>query len=125
MAQVLGFGGVFFKAADPDAVRDWYRRVLGFDVKDWGGATFQPSGAGYQIWSPHAADTKSFDPSPHPFMVNLMVDDLEGVLEKVKAAGVEPLGREDLDEYGRFAWVLDPAGVKVELWEPPAKPSAD
>ncbi|HEX3701624.1 MAG TPA: VOC family protein [Phenylobacterium sp.] len=120
MAQVLGIGGVFFKAADPDAVRDWYRRVLGFEVEDWGGVNFKPAARGYQVWSPHAADTKYFEPSPHPFMVNLMVDDLDGVLEKVKAAGVEPLGREDMEDYGKFAWVMDPAGVKVELWEPPA-----
>jgi predicted enzyme related to lactoylglutathione lyase len=119
MAQVLGFGGVFFKAEDPAAVGDWYRRVLGFEVEDWGGATFKAHGRGQQVWSPHAADTKYFEPSAHPFMVNLMVDDLDGVLEKVRAAGVEPLGREDMEAYGRFAWILDPAGVKVELWEPP------
>jgi predicted enzyme related to lactoylglutathione lyase len=123
MAQVLGFGGVFFKAQDPAAVRDWYSRVLGFEVEDWGGVNFKPADRGYQVWSPHAADTKYFEPSTHPFMVNLMVDDLDGVLAKAKAAGVEPLGREDMDEYGSFAWIVDPAGVKLELWQPPAEPS--
>jgi catechol 2,3-dioxygenase-like lactoylglutathione lyase family enzyme len=117
MAQVLGIGGIFFKADDKVAVEDWYRRVLGFDIQKWGGAMFKPTNRAYQVWTPFAGDTKHFEPSTHPFMVNLMVDDLDGVLEKAKAAGVEPLGREDGD-YGKFAWILDPAGVKLELWEP-------
>jgi catechol 2,3-dioxygenase-like lactoylglutathione lyase family enzyme len=120
MAQVLGFGGVFFKAADPAALGEWYRRVLGFDVQDFGGAMFPAAGRAYQIWTPFAADTKYFEPSAHPFMVNLMVDDLDGVLAKAKAEGVEPLDRQDSDDYGKFAWIVDPAGVKVELWEPAA-----
>jgi catechol 2,3-dioxygenase-like lactoylglutathione lyase family enzyme len=117
MAQVLGFGGVFFKVDDPAALGDWYRRVLGFDVQEWGGAMFPAADRAYQIWTPFAADTKYFEPSAHPFMVNLMVDDLDGVLAKAKAEGVEPQGPEDT-EYGRFAWIVDPAGLKVELWEP-------
>ena len=118
MAKVLGVGGVFFKAADPGAVRDWYARVLGFEVHDWGGATFPYPDRGYTVWSPFEADTSYFDPSPHAFMINLVVDDLDGVLERARAAGEEPLGTDDSDPNGRFGWLLDPAGVKVELWEP-------
>jgi catechol 2,3-dioxygenase-like lactoylglutathione lyase family enzyme len=120
MAKVLGIGGVFFKVEDGDAVRDWYRRVLGLAIEDWGGVAFPPSGRGPSVWSPFAADTDYFAPSTQPFMINLMVDDLDGVLAMVRAAGVEPLGQDDSDPSGRFAWLLDPAGIKVELWEPPA-----
>ena len=118
MAKVLGIGGVFFKASDPPAVRDWYARVLGFDVNAWGGVSWEGPPVGQVNWSVHAATTDYYDPSTQPFMVNYVVDDLEGVLAKAKAEGAEPLGRQD-DEFGRFAWLLDPAGVKIELWEPP------
>ncbi|MEO8112817.1 MAG: VOC family protein [Phenylobacterium sp.] len=118
MARVLGVGGVFFKADDLATVRDWYARVLGFEVADWGGAIFPHPARGYQVWSPFAADTAYFDPSTAPVMVNLIVDDLDGVLSRAKAEGVEAIGREDADPSGRFAWIIDPAGLKLELWEP-------
>jgi catechol 2,3-dioxygenase-like lactoylglutathione lyase family enzyme len=124
MAKVLGIGGVFFKAEDGQGARDWYGRVLGMQVEDWGGAIFQPHGRGYQVWSPHKADTDYFQPSALPYMINLMVDDLDGVLARAKAEGVEPTGRQDDQAYGKFAWVMDPNGLKVELWEPPAEPAA-
>lgn len=117
MAKVLGIGGVFFKAEDPQAVRDWYARVLGFDIHDWGGTVFKPTQAGSANWSPFAADTQYFAPSAAPFMINFMVDDIDGVLAKAAAEGAEALGRQD-EAYGRFAWLMDPAGVKIELWEP-------
>ncbi len=117
MAKVIGIGGVFFKAVDPVALRDWYRRVLGFEITDWGGASFPYPAKGSANWSPFPADSTYFDPSPHAFMLNLIVDDLNGVLARAKAEGVESLGRMD-ESYGSFAWLLDPAGVKVELWEP-------
>jgi predicted enzyme related to lactoylglutathione lyase len=117
MARVIGIGGVFFKAVDPVALRDWYRRVLGFEITDWGGASFPYPDKGQTTWSPFPADSTYFDPSPHAFMINLVVDDLDGVLARAKAEGAESLGRMD-ESYGSFAWLLDPAGVKVELWEP-------
>ncbi|MDB5426384.1 MAG: Glyoxalase/bleomycin resistance protein/dioxygenase [Phenylobacterium sp.] len=119
MAKVLGIGGVFFKAADPQAVRDWYARVLGFELHEWGGAIWPHPATGHTNWSVHEASTDYYDPSTQPFMVNYIVDDLDGVLAKAKAEGVEPLGRQE-EVYGRFAWVMDPVGVKVELWEPGA-----
>ena len=119
MAKVLGIGGVFFKAAERQAVLDWYAKVLGFEVSKWGGAMFTPPADGVtQQWSVHEATTDYYDPSTQPFMVNLRVDDMDGILEQVRSAGVEPLGRDD-GEYGRFAWLLDPAGVKIELWQAP------
>jgi len=118
MTGVLGIGGVFFKAEDGDAVRAWYRDVLGFDIQDWGGAMFQHPAKGYTVWSPFKADTSYFAPSTQPFMINLIVEDMDGVLARALAAGVSPLGRDDSDPSGRFAWLLDPAGIKVELWEP-------
>jgi predicted enzyme related to lactoylglutathione lyase len=120
MAKVLGIGGVFFKAADPQAVRDWYARVLGFDVNEWG-CTFPATGSGSQQWSVHAATTDYYDPSQQPFMINLLVDDMDAMLERVRAAGVEVLGRQD-ESYGSFAWIMDPVGVKVELWQAAAEP---
>jgi catechol 2,3-dioxygenase-like lactoylglutathione lyase family enzyme len=116
MAKVLGVGGVFFKTADGKALAEWYARVLGFEVNNWGGATFPFPDKGMFVWSPFAADTTYFEPSPHPFMVNLIVDDLDAVLARAKAEGVEPLGRQD-ESYGRFAWIVDPAGIKLELWQ--------
>lgn len=119
MAKVLGIGGVFFKAADPAAVRDWYARVLGMDVNEWG-CTFETSGPTTQQWSVHSATTDYYDPSTQPFMINLLVDDMDGLLERVRAEGVEVLGRQD-ESYGSFAWVMDPAGVKIELWQAAAE----
>ena len=120
MAGILGIGGVFFLAEDGDAIRDWYRDVLGFNIEDWGGAMFQHPDRGYTVWSPFKADSTYFAPSTLPFMINLIVDDMDAVLAKAADAGVTPLGRDDSDASGRFAWLLDPAGIKIELWQPPA-----
>ncbi len=123
MAKVLGLGGIFFKAQDPAAVGAWYARVLGFEVHDWGGVMFEHPKIGVTNWSPFAADTDYFQPSDAPFMVNFIVDDLDGVLAKAAAEGVEPTGRQDDEAMGRFAWLIDPAGVKIELWQPaPSEP---
>jgi len=123
MAQILGIGGLFFKVEDPKAVRDWYARVLGFGIHDWGGAVFETPKASQATWSPFPADSDYFAPSAAPFMINFIVDDIEGVLARASAEGVEALGRQD-EGYGRFAWLMDPAGVKVELWEP-GKPETE
>ena len=117
MAKVLGLGGVFVKAPDLDAWRAWYRDVLGVRFEDFGSAIFKHPDTGSTNLSPFPPDTDYFQPSSAPFMINLIVDDLDGVLAMAKAAGVEPVGRQD-EPYGRFAWLIDPAGVKVELWHP-------
>jgi predicted enzyme related to lactoylglutathione lyase len=119
MARVVGLGGVFLKVFDQDAWRAWYARVLGIAFDDWGGANFPHPDIGFAVVSPFPVSTDYFDPSTASFMINLIVDDMDGALANVRAAGVEPLGAEDND-YGRFAWLMDPAGVKVELWQPPS-----
>jgi predicted enzyme related to lactoylglutathione lyase len=118
MAGVVGVGGLFVKAPDVEAWKEWYQRVLGLTLEDFGGAIFPHPKSGYTILSPFAAETTYFAPSEHAVMLNLIVDDIDGLLIAAEAAGVTPLSRMD-DKDGRFAWLLDPAGVKIELWEPP------
>ena len=117
MARVVGLGGVFVKAPDLDAWRAWYRDVLGVRFEDFGAAIFGHPAIGFTTLAPFASDTDYFQPSPGPFMINLIVDDIDGVLAMAAAAGALPTGRQD-EDYGRFAWLIDPAGTKVELWEP-------
>jgi predicted enzyme related to lactoylglutathione lyase len=123
MAKVLGVGGLFFKSRDADALRDWYKRVLGFEFMDWGGTWFpaaafaaQP-GAGTVV-SPMGPDSDYMAPSSKEFMVNLVVDDLDGVLARCKEHGVEPIKLFPDEFNGRFAHILDLEGRKIELWEP-------
>jgi predicted enzyme related to lactoylglutathione lyase len=118
MAKVLGVGGVFFKAADKEALKAWYVRVLKFELTKWGGVYFPPLPVGGTVWSPFAADTDHFKPSDAPFMINLVVDDLAAMLDHVRSEGVEVLSEEAMDGMGRFAWIMDPAGTKIELWQP-------
>ncbi len=120
MATVLGIGGVFFKASDPDGLRDWYRRVLGLEIESWGGVMFGALPRGVTVWSPFASDTDHFAPSTLDTMINFVVDDLDGVLTQAADEGVAPIKR-DGDDNGRFAWLLDPDGRKIELWEPGAE----
>ncbi|WP_120717159.1 VOC family protein [Tsuneonella amylolytica] len=123
MAGIIGIGGVFFKAPDPAATCDWYGRVLGIEFGEWGGAVFLPATAAAHpgaatVFAPFAADTEYFAPSAEPFMINLMVDDLDAVLVRCGEHGVGPLGAILDEANGRFAHVLDCDGRKVELWEP-------
>lgn len=123
MAKILGLGGLFFKSADPDATRDWYTRVLGIGFESWGGVVFLPEvaaalpGAG-TVFSPFGSTTDYFAPSEAPFMFNLMVDDLDGMLARCAAEGVEPIKLFPDEGNGRFAHIMDPEGRKIELWEP-------
>jgi predicted enzyme related to lactoylglutathione lyase len=125
MKRVNGIGGIFFHAKDPDALRAWYKNHLGIDVQEWGGAAFrwtddagQPM-AGTTIWSIGGGDGASFAPSKSPFMINYRVADLHGVLQALRREGCNVLEKTDESEYGRFGWVMDPEGYKVELWQPP------
>ena len=124
MAKVLGIGGVFFKTPDVAETKAWYARVLGFEAGDYG-VMFPPLPEGaFTVWNPFAADTTYFAPSAAPVMINLLVEDLDGVLARIRAEGVEVLGTQD-EPYGRFAWIMDPAGIKLELWEAaPDEPAA-
>jgi predicted enzyme related to lactoylglutathione lyase len=123
VAQVLGVGGVFFKSRDARALREWYARVLGLAFEDWGGIAFTPEAAARHagaatVFCPFAADTSYFAPSTLDFMINLMVDDLDGLLARCATHGVTPLAPIVDEPNGRFAHVLDPEGRKLELWEP-------
>jgi len=120
MARITSVGGIFFTCEDPKGLSDWYRRVLGLAVEDWGGVMFTPNrdGPPHVVWSPFAADTTYFAPGQRDFMINLAVDDLDGIIARLDEHGVTITGREDGDANGRFAWFVDPAGIKIELWEP-------
>ena len=117
MAQVTGLGGVFYKVADPEKTRAWYLEKLGIGG-EWG-AMFpfkKDDPQGFALFSPFKADTDYFAPSGKEFMINLRVDDLDAMVADLESKGVEILGRQD-EDYGRFAWIMDPDGVKVELWQ--------
>ncbi len=119
--HVTGIGGVFFKAKDPKALAAWYRDVLGLPLEAWGGAALRydaPKHPPAAAWSAFPASTAYFSPSTSAFMINYAVDDLDALAARLHAKGVEILKRQDDDANGRFAWVLDPEGNKVELWEP-------
>lgn len=117
MAGIIGIGGIFFRSKDPKALAAWYREMLGMAVEDWGGAVFPAGGPNQAVWSPFAADSKYMEPSPREFMINLVTDDIDGVVARLEEKGVAILGRDDSDPHGRFAWFLDPDGTKIELWE--------
>lgn len=120
MAKIVGVGGVFVGYEAPEAARAWYRDVLGVEFEAWGGTSFEMHAGDRTVFSTFPAASAYFAPSTRGFMINFIVADLDGLLARAAAAGVQPLGREDQDQMGRFAWLLDPAGVKIELWEPPA-----
>jgi predicted enzyme related to lactoylglutathione lyase len=126
MRRVTGIGGIFFNARDPAALRAWYQRHLGVDVQDWGGTALLWTDAqgnpakGMTVWSIGDANGGHFAPSTAPFMVNYRVEDVHALVKVLKEEGCNVLDKVEESEYGKFAWVMDPEGNKVELWEPPA-----
>jgi predicted enzyme related to lactoylglutathione lyase len=124
MVRVTGIGGIFMKAKDPAVMRAWYKQHLGIDVQVWGGASFRwvdGSGKptpGTTAWM--VGNGENFAPSTAPFMVNYRVADLHGLLAALREEGCSVLPKVEESEYGKFGWVMDPEGNKVELWEPPA-----
>ncbi len=125
MQRVTGIGGVFFKARDPETLREWYRRHLGIDVQSWGGAPFRWSEEGERardgvtVWTIFPASTEYFDPSPAPFMINYRVNDLAQLIETLRREGCTVDEKTEESEFGKFGWVMDPEGNRIELWEPP------
>jgi len=124
--RITGVGGVFFKAKDPKALAAWYRDVLGLPLERWGSAALRydaPKHPPVLIWNAFPASTTYFAPSTGDFMINYAVDDMDAFLTRLSAKDVAILKRTD-DDNGRFAWILDPEGNKIELWEPkrPASP---
>ena len=126
MRRVTGIGGIFFMARVPIALRAWYKKHLGIDVQEWGGAAFTWTDStgnptkGTTIWSIGGSDGEHFAPSKAPFMINYRVADLAGLLAELRKEGCDVLDKTDDSEYGKFGWVMDPEGNKVELWQPPA-----
>jgi predicted enzyme related to lactoylglutathione lyase len=119
--RVIGIGGFFFKSKDPKKIRDWYRDRLGLNTDDYG-CTFwwkdEEGGKCSTQWSPFKEDTNYFNPSKKEFMMNFRVNDLEGLMEVLKKEGVTIVGEIEKYDYGKFGWILDPEGNKIELWEP-------
>jgi len=124
MAKITGIGGVFFKSAGKGSdLAAWYRDNLGLSLEPWGGAILKwpednAGDGGLTVWSAADADTKWFSPSESSFMINYRVDNLDEMLDQLKQNGVEIVKGPDSDDNGKFAWIMDPDGNKVELWEP-------
>jgi predicted enzyme related to lactoylglutathione lyase len=123
MARALGVGGIFFKAKDPEKLGAWYKEWLDLPVEHPYGAAMKhdllpPKSC--TVWSPFKQDTTYFEPSDQSFMINLIVDDLDGCLARVTDGGAEVMSKVEDSEFGRFGWFIDPEGNKVELWQPPA-----
>ena len=119
--HVTGVGGVFIKSKDPKALSAWYRDVLGLEVKPWGGAMLPYDAPGHPpllVWSPVPESSDQMAPSAREFMINFAVDDMDGFIARLTSKGVRILRRDDKDANGRFAWILDPDGTKIELWQP-------
>jgi predicted enzyme related to lactoylglutathione lyase len=123
MTRVTGIGGIFLKAKDPAMLRAWYKTHLGINVQAWGGTAFRwTDGSGHPIagktaWS--VGDGTNFAPSTSSFMVNYRVADLPGLLAALRAEGCNVLEKTEESEFGKFGWVMDPEGNKIELWQPP------
>jgi len=125
MKRVTGIGGIFIKSADTKRLRDWYKAHLGIEIEEWGGTSFRwagphnPQGTGSTVWSVFEASSNYFEPSTAPFMVNYRVDKLQPLLAQLRTEGCQVIDKVDESEFGKFGWVIDPDGNKIELWEPP------
>ena len=124
MARVVGLGGIFFKSERPEELAAWYRDRLGLPIDSYNSAQlegFDGDRVAMNVFAVFESASDYFDPTVAPFMLNFRVDDLDGLLEKLKSEGVWIDERRDDSEFGRFAWIRDPDGNRVELWEPPLK----
>ena len=125
MKRVTGIGGVFFRAKDPAALRAWYQEHLGIDVQSWGGTVFNWADGdgnpttGTTLWCVFPSERDPFAPSASTFMINYRVEDVAALLQALRNEGCNVLDKTEDSEYGKFGWVMDPEGNKVELWQPP------
>lgn len=121
--KVTGIGGIFFFSDQPERTKDWYSKNLGLEVNEWG-STFEfrnadrPDEINYLQWSPFKQGSEYFAPSEKEFMINYRVQNLEGLVEKLRANGVSILDSIESFEYGKFIHIMDDDGIKIELWEP-------
>lgn len=126
MAKVTGIGGVFLKCkGDSAALAAWYREHLGMPLEPWGGAILRwtddhADDGGLTVWNLASHDSQWFSPSTSTVMINYRVDDLDALLAQLRAAGVAVVGGPESHENGKFAWIMDADGNKVELWQPMA-----
>jgi predicted enzyme related to lactoylglutathione lyase len=124
MARITGIGGVFLKSkGDSAALAAWYRTHLGLVLEDFGGAILkwpddQAEDRGLNVWHVAARDSQWFSPSDSTFMINYRVDNLDELLAQLRADGIAIVAGPESHENGKFAWIMDPDGNKVELWEP-------
>jgi catechol 2,3-dioxygenase-like lactoylglutathione lyase family enzyme len=125
--RILGIGGVFFKSANRDQMREWYSKHLG--IADKGGGAMlpwrehdDPQKEHVTVWSVFANSSNYFDPGHAPFMINYIVDDMDALLDRLKQEGVKIDDKRMDESYGRFAWIYDLDGNKIELWQPVSKP---
>lgn len=126
MAKVTGIGGVFFKSkTDKKTLANWYAKHLGIELADFGGAILKwaadtASDGGMTVWSTADAESDWFSPSSSNFMINYRVDDMAGIIAQLTDAGIPIHKGPEMHENGSFAWIMDPDGNKIELWEPKA-----
>ena len=129
MKRVTGIGGVFFKSQDPKQLKGWYQEHLGITPDKDGYIQFEwrekddPERVGLTVWEAFPHDTKYFDPSAKPFMVNFRVANLHALLDLLRKEGVQVDDKVEEYEYGKFGWIMDPEGNRIELWEPPETPA--
>lgn len=119
--RVTGIGGLFFKTEDPKKAKEWYQKHLGFNTDDWGCTFWWKDNDGNKCstqWSPFSKDTNYFEPSKKDFMFNYRVENLVELLKELEKEGVTIVGKMEEYDYGKFGWVLDGEGNKIELWEP-------
>jgi predicted enzyme related to lactoylglutathione lyase len=124
MAKITGIGGVFFKSRnDNAALTAWYQKHLGMQLESWGGAILRwpddkAEDKGLTVWHVAGKDSQWFSPSDSSFMINYRVDNLDEMVAQLREGGIEIIKGPDSDANGKFAWIMDPDGNKVELWEP-------
>lgn len=121
VGHITGVGGIFIKSPNPKALRAWYRDVLGINLEKWGGAMLKydaPKHPPAVIWNVFPKDSDYMAPSQREFMLNFAVDDMDAFVATLTSKGVTILKRDDSDPSGKFAWIVDPDGTKIELWQP-------
>lgn len=124
VGHITGVGGIFVTSKDPKKLAAWYRDVLGIPIESWGGAMLRydaPNHPPVLVWNAMPASSDYLAPSTRDFMLDLAVDDLDAFVARLQSKGVSILKRDDSDPTGKFAWILDPDGTKIELWQPKAK----
>lgn len=122
MSKVTGIGGIFFKCENPEDMKKWYKNHLGIESDQYGGCfewIKKDGKKGHTVWSLFTKNTKYFEPSQQQFMINYRVKDLKNLLKELNNQGVVQIGDIEESEFGKFGWILDPEGNKIELWQAP------